>query len=71
MIRKKTIYHEEHEDHEGFCELSPFGDIPANPESYNRMMLDARLQGHSCLSKPGFILLRGLRVLRGSNEVSA
>ncbi|MBI2286114.1 MAG: hypothetical protein HYU79_01395 [Nitrosomonadales bacterium] len=63
MIRKKTIHHEEHEGHEDFCELSPFGDIPANPKSFNLMALDVHRQDA--------VFLRVLRALRSSSKVFA
>jgi hypothetical protein len=57
MIQKKPVYHEEHEGHEVFsC------DCP---------MIDVHQQGKFYLSKQDAAILRGLRVLRGSNEVSA
>ena len=30
---KKSLHHEEHREHEEFCELPSTDDIPANPDS--------------------------------------
>jgi len=54
----KTFHHEGHEDHEYFCELGikppipartdcellPYGNIPANPDSYGCMILGDHTQ---------------------------
>jgi hypothetical protein len=71
MNTAKTIHHEGHEEHEDFCELSSTDDIPANPDSCDYMTPDIHQQGNSHLLMQHAVFLRGLRVLRGSNEVFA
>ena len=57
MNAAKTIHHEEHEEHEDF--------------SCDYMTPDIHQQGNSHLLMQHAVFLRGLRALRGSNEVFA
>src|SRR3989338_8997287 len=45
VILKKTFHHEELRDHEDFCELGIKPPIPANPDSWSRMILEVHRQG--------------------------